>query len=71
MLQAWAAANLSHAIRVAAIVIVALIVLRFIRVFVPRLREHIAGRQESVEDAKRSARCSLDQAASACKRAHS
>ncbi|NBU67587.1 MAG: mechanosensitive ion channel family protein [Betaproteobacteria bacterium] len=53
MLQAWAAANLSHAIRVAAIVIVALIVLRFIRVFVPRLREHIAGRQESVEDAKR------------------
>lgn len=53
MLQAWIGANLVHAIRILAILVVAFVVLRFIRAFVPRLREHIAGRQESIEDAKR------------------
>jgi len=53
MLQAWIGANSVHAIRILAILVVAFVVLRFIRAFVPRLREHIAGRQESIEDAKR------------------
>ena len=53
MLQGWIGANSVHAIRILAILVVAFVVLRFIRAFVPRLREHIAGRQESIEDAKR------------------
>ena len=53
MLQAWIGANSVHAIRILAILVVAFVVLRFIRAFVPRFREHIAGRQESIEDAKR------------------
>ena len=53
MLQAWIGANSVHAIRILAVLVVAFVVLRFIRAFVPRLREHIAGRQESIEDAKR------------------
>jgi len=53
MLQAWIGANSVHAIRILAILVVAFVVLRFIRAFVPRLREHIAGRQESIEDTKR------------------
>lgn len=53
MLQAWIGANSVHAIRILAILVVAFVVLRFIRAFVPRLREHIAGRQESIEDANR------------------
>lgn len=53
MLQTWAGANLTHGLRIAAILTAALLLLRLIRVFVPKLREHIAGRQESLEDAKR------------------
>ena len=53
MLQNWAGANLTHALRIAAILVAAFMLLRLIKVFVPKLRDHIAGRQESVEDAKR------------------
>jgi small conductance mechanosensitive channel len=34
-------------------VVIALLLLRAIRVLVPRMREHLASRQESIEDAKR------------------
>ncbi|MFM7256654.1 MAG: mechanosensitive ion channel family protein [Betaproteobacteria bacterium] len=52
-IQAWASANASHAARIALVLVVALLLLRAIRVLVPRIREHLASRQESIEDAKR------------------
>lgn len=52
-IQAWATANASHAARIALVLVVALLLLRAIRVLVPRIREHLASRQESIEDAKR------------------
>jgi small conductance mechanosensitive channel len=52
-IQAWATANASHAARIALVVVIALLLLRAIRVLVPRMREHLASRQESIEDAKR------------------
>jgi len=53
MFQAWLGVNWVHGLRIIAILIAAFLALRFIKVVVPKLREHIAGRQESVEDAKR------------------
>ncbi|MBM3380012.1 MAG: mechanosensitive ion channel family protein [Betaproteobacteria bacterium] len=50
---AWFSANASHAARIALVLVVALLLLRAIRVLVPRIREHLASRQESIEDAKR------------------
>jgi len=51
--QSWAADNASHALRIGLVVVAALVLLRGIRVLVPRIREHLANRQESIEDAKR------------------
>lgn len=51
--QSWASANAPHALRIGLILGVALGLLRAIRVLVPRIREHLANRQESIEDAKR------------------
>ena len=53
MFQAWLGVNWVHGLRIIAILFAAFLALRFIKVVVPKLREHIAGRQESVEDAKR------------------
>jgi len=53
LVQSWAADNASHALRIGLIVVAALVLLRGIRVLVPRIREHLANRQESIEDAKR------------------
>jgi len=53
MFQAWLGVNWVHGLRIIAILIAAFLALRFIKVVVPKLREHIADRQESVEDAKR------------------
>jgi small conductance mechanosensitive channel len=52
-IQALATANAPHAARIALVVVIALLLLRAIRVLVPRMREHLASRQESIEDAKR------------------
>jgi len=52
-IQAWATTNASHAARIALVLVIALLLLRTIRVLVPRIREHMASRQESIEDAKR------------------
>jgi len=53
MFQAWLGVNWLHGLRIIAILFAAFLALRFIKVVVPKLREHIADRQESVEDAKR------------------
>ena len=53
MFQAWLGVNWVHGLRIIAILFAAFLALRFIKVVVPKLREHIADRQESVEDAKR------------------
>jgi len=53
LVQSWASANAPHALRIGLILGVALGLLRAIRVLVPRIREHLANRQESIEDAKR------------------
>jgi len=53
LVQSWASANAPHALRIGLILGAALGLLRAIRVLVPRIREHLANRQESIEDAKR------------------